>query len=289
MNTVSKEIVEKTPVPEENPVEEAIKKYYQLKGEYMKKYENSKKKITSQDISKQEMRKKLKNMKVKCLNCKQFGGMIFSEKNRILSAKCGNTASPCQLDLQIKLPKFMTFQKAVEITNEDIDTIKKTIIDLKLDLLFGLKTEEDIETEFHSNKEEYKHRLIQLKHLTSVLDAIHTVEVTNEVTQNKEDIDQKKYILLKQAQLANLVKQFKSTISQYMEEDGFTQRNDLMKEAIELYNEQIFPLMELIRNTKYDVTIMQTDKEKFVMTQVPILPSKFDFEYEEGEILKDIK
>ena len=110
MNTVSKEIVEKSDVPEENPVEEAIKKYYQLKGEYMKKYENSKNKITSQDISKGEMKKKLKNMKVKCLNCRQFGGMVFSEKNRILSAKCGNTASPCQLDLQIKLPKFMTFQ-----------------------------------------------------------------------------------------------------------------------------------------------------------------------------------
>ena len=160
---MNKEIVEKSPVPEENPVEEAIKKYYQLKGEYMKKYENSKKKITSQNISKQEMRNKLKNMKVKCLNCKQFGGMIFSEKNRILSAKCGNNASPCQLDLQIKLPKFMSFQKAVEITNEDIDTIKKTIIDLKLDLLFGLKTEEDIEEDFETNKEEYKQRLIQLK------------------------------------------------------------------------------------------------------------------------------
>lgn len=286
---MNKEIVEKSPVPEENPVEEAIKKYYQLKGEYMKKYENSKKKITSQNISKQEMRNKLKNMKVKCLNCKQFGGMIFSEKNRILSAKCGNNASPCQLDLQIKLPKFMSFQKAVEITNEDIDTIKKTIIDLKLDLLFGLKTEEDIEEDFETNKEEYKQRLIQLKHLTSVLDAIDTVEVTNEVTQNKEDLPQRKYIILKQTQLANLVRQFKSIISQYMEEDGFTQRNDLMKEAIELYNEQIFPLMELIRKTKYDITMMQTEGDQFVMTQIPILPSKYDFEYEEGEILKDIK
>ena len=81
----------------------------------------------------------------------------------------------------------------------------------------------------------------------------------------------------------------KSIISQYMQEDGFTQKNDLMKEAIELYNEQIFPLMELIRQTKYDVTIVEQEGEQFVMKQVPILPSKYDFEYEEGEILKDIK
>ena len=120
---MNKELVEKSPEPEENVVEEATKRYYQLKGEYMKKYQNSKKKITSQDISKQEMKNKLKNMKIKCLNCKQFGGMVFSEKNRILSAKCGNQNSPCQLDLQIKLPKFMTFQQAAKITMVEAITI----------------------------------------------------------------------------------------------------------------------------------------------------------------------
>jgi hypothetical protein len=286
---MNKELVEKSPEPEENVVEEATKRYYQLKGEYMKKYQNSKKKITSQDISKQEMKNKLKNMKIKCLNCKQFGGMVFSEKNRILSAKCGNQNSPCQLDLQIKLPKFMTFQQAAKITQDDINTIKKIIIDLKLDLLFGLKTEEEIQADFEENKTDYKHRLIQLKHVKSVLDAINTVEITNIVTQKKEDLTQRDYILLKQKQLMVLTKQFKSIISQYMQEDGFTQKNDLMKEAIELYNEQIFPLMELIRHTKYDVTIVEQEGEQFVMKQVPILPSKYDFEYEEGEILKDIK
>ena len=109
------------------------------------------------------------------------------------------------------------------------------------------------------------------------------------MTQKKEDLTQRDYILLKQKQLMVLTKQFKSIISQYMQEDGFTQKNDLMKEAIELYNEQIFPLMELIRQTKYDVTIVEQEGEQFVMKQVPILPSKYDFEYEEGEILKDIK
>ena len=281
-----------SPKRDTEAVSAAIRRYYKLKGDYNKKYQNAKKKITKSGLSLSQMKKKLKTMQMKCINCKQNGGTIFSNTNGILTAKCGNTVSPCPLDLQIKRGKWMLLPKSAQLSRDDIAQTKAEIIDLKLDLLFGLRTEEQIAAEFDTEKTQYKSLVKQLDMIEGVIQSEDKINV-GDVVEGEEPrhIPIKQYITIKNTQLNQLINTFKGIIKDYMEEDDITSQQDLMEQAINIYVEQIFPLMTKIRESKYAVTMMDTTEERgmFIMKQVKTLLQNLDFEYEFGEIISDKK
>ncbi len=268
-------------------------RYYKLKGDYDAKYKNAKNKITKSDLSLSEMRKKIKSMKMKCINCKQNGGTIFTNKNGILTAKCGNTESPCALDIQIKRGKWMLLTKAADLSEEDIEISKENIIDLKLDLLFGLRTEEQIASEFDESKSDYKSLVKQLDMINGVIESENTIKVgaPTKDEDSVRNIPIKEYLNIKNRQLKQLVTRFKSLVKEYMEEDEVLAKQDLMQQAINIYTEQIFPIMTNMRESKYAVTMMDKteDRGMFIMKQVKTLLQNLDFEYEFGEIISDKK
>lgn len=281
-----------SPKRDTEAVSTAIIRYYKLKGDYNKKYQNAKKKITKSGLSLNQMKKKLKTMQMKCINCKQNGGTIFGNTNGVLTAKCGNTISPCPLDFQIKRGKWMLLPKSAQLSRDDIALTKAEIIDLKLDLLFGLRTEEQIAVEFDKEKTQYKSLVKQLDMIEGVIQSEDKINV-GDVTDGEEPrhIPIKQYITIKNTQLNQLISTFKGIIKDYMEEDDITSQQDLMEQAINIYIEQIFPLMTKIRESKYAVTMMDTTEERgmFIMKQVKTLLQNLDFEYEFGEIISDKK
>ena len=289
------EIPNLSPSPSKNSeaVQAAVVRYYKLKGDYDAKYKNAKNKITKSDLSLSEMKKKIKSMKMKCINCKQNGGTIFTNKDGILTAKCGNTESPCALDIQIKRGKWMLLTKAADLSEEDIEISKENIIDLKLDLLFGLRTEEQIASEFDESKRDYKSLVKQLDMINGVIESENTIKVgaPTKDEDSVRNIPIKEYLNIKNRQLKQLVNRFKSLVKEYMEEDEVLAKQDLMEQAINIYTEQIFPIMTNIRESKYAVTMMDKTEERgmFIMKQVKTLLQNLDFEYEFGEIISDKK
>ncbi len=289
------EIPNLSPSPSKNSeaVQAAVVRYYKLKGDYDAKYKNAKNKITKSDLSLSEMRKKIKSMKMKCINCKQNGGTIFTNKDGILTAKCGNTESPCALDIQIKRGKWMLLTKAADLSEEDIELSKENIIDLKLDLLFGLRTEEQIASDFDESKRDYKSLVKQLDMINGVIESENTIKIGGPTKDGDSvrNIPIKEYLNIKKRQLKQLVIRFKSLVKEYMEEDEVLAKQDLMQQAINIYTEQIFPIMTNIRESKYAVTMMDKTEERgmFIMKQVKTLLQNLDFEYEFGEIISDKK
>ena len=289
------EIPNLSPSPSKNSeaVQAAVVRYYKLKGDYDAKYKNAKNKITKSDLSLSEMRKKIKSMKMKCINCKQNGGTIFTNKDGILTAKCGNTESPCALDIQIKRGKWMLLTKAADLSEQDIEVSKENIIDLKLDLLFGLRTEEQIASDFDESKRDYKSLVKQLDMINGVIESENTIKVgaPTKDEDSVRNIPIKEYLNIKKRQLKQLVTRFKSLVKEYMEEDEVLAKQDLMQQAINIYTEQIFPIMTNIRESKYAVTMMDKTEERgmFIMKQVKTLLQNLDFEYEFGEIISDKK
>ena len=283
------------PSPSKNSeaVQAAVIRYYKLKGDYDAKYKNSKNKITKSGLSLSEIKKKLKSMKMKCINCKQNGGTIFTNKDGILTAKCGNTESPCALDIQIKRGKWMLLTKAADLSEEDIEISKENIIDLKLDLLFGLRTEEQIASEFDESKSDYKSLVKQLDMINGVIESENTIKVgaPTKDEDSVRNIPIKEYLNIKKRQLKQLVTRFKSLVKEYMEEDEVLAKQDLMEQAINIYTEQIFPIMTNMRESKYAITMMDKteDRGMFIMKQVKTLLQNIDFEYEFGEIISDKK
>ena len=113
---------------------ENLNNYFKLKQSYEEKINNEKQVIiNNNNLTVKEKQLKFQQYKKKCINCKQNGGTIFTNKNGILTAKCGNTESPCALDIQIKRGKWMLLTKAADLSEDDIEITKESIIDLKLD------------------------------------------------------------------------------------------------------------------------------------------------------------
>ena len=69
---------------------------------------------------------------------------------------------------------------------------------------------------------------------------------------------------------------------------AFVQLSDF---GLNLYVEQIFPLMTKMRESTYAVTMMDHEEEQglFIMKQVKTLLKNLDFEYEFGKIISDKK
>jgi hypothetical protein len=279
-------------------VEEAMKRYYKLKGAYDKKYNDAKKKLTAtgKGLSVDKIKKKLKNLRIGCINCKQSGGTLFTEDingRSLLTAKCGHTEAPCALDIQIQQGKWMLLPTAAKMTQDSLDAIKADIINLKLDLLFGLRTEEQITEQFTTDKTTYKEQTKQLNLLTGVIESENKIRVDGHAEDDiPRKIPIKQYLEIKNAQLQQLITTFKDLIADYMADiDDIEQSNQLLKQALNLYVEQIFPLMTKMRESTYAVTMMDHEEEQglFIMKQVKTLLKNLDFEYEFGKIISDKK
>jgi len=276
-------------------VEAAVDRYYTLKGKYDKKYKNAKKKILTSETGKnkeEKIRKKLQNLRLGCINCKKSGGTIFTNKNRLLTAKCGNTEAPCGLDIQIQQGKWMLLPVAAQMSQESLEEIKADIIDLKLDLLFGLRTEEQITEQFNTDKTNYKDQTKQLHLLNGIIESENDVNIDDEEDGTPRTISIKQYLEIKNIQLQEKIVKFKAFIKNYMEElDDPQMSNQFLRQALNLYIEQIFPLMTKMRESKYAVTMMDDTEEKglFIMKQVKTRLKNLDFEYEFGRIISDKK
>ena len=187
----------------------------------------------------------------------------------------------------------MLLTKAADLSEEDIELSKENIIDLKLDLLFGLRTEEQIASDFDESKRDYKSLVKQLDMINGVIESENTIKIgaPTKDEDSVRNIPIKEYLNIKKRQLKQLVIRFKSLVKEYMEEDEVLAKQDLMQQAINIYTEQIFPIMTNIRESKYAVTMMDKTEERgmFIMKQVKTLLQNLDFEYEFGEIISDKK
>jgi len=94
---------------------EKYTQYYELK----KKYDDYKKKIlTSYKV------KSKPNITYKCINCKQIGGTIFENKKDYFKVICGNTSSPCDLNINITKCKVTNIKDRIYEIQNDIGSLK---------------------------------------------------------------------------------------------------------------------------------------------------------------------
>ena len=119
---------------DQKSLNEAINNYYKLKESYESKISQSKSKIINNpQLSKKEKEQKFKNLKKLCINCKQEGGSIFTNKDGILKVKCGNTSKPCKLDIEIEKGKYKLADDLIDELLIQINKFKDDIIKIKLD------------------------------------------------------------------------------------------------------------------------------------------------------------
>ena len=132
-------------------IETGISEYYKLKALYESKIADVKKNFLSNhghQLPLPEKRARLDVLRnsVKCVNCRQAGGMTFSNENGELRVAC-NAARPCMNKL-IKKPKYHHVETLMYDAHRDVELLKDRTIRLKLNLLFNYASEEDTVAEF---------------------------------------------------------------------------------------------------------------------------------------------
>jgi hypothetical protein len=222
-------------------VDKHISDYYKLKKKYDDENKKNKREIMNKKLSKREKKNKFDKLVKKCVLCKQSGGTIFSNKYdenlnvRQLSARCGHTADPCDLDIKINAGRYVLLPDLFKKTTESISELKTAVINNKNQLLFGYKTTEETLKEFDELKERITQNMAEL-------DTI--VREYSNITDNTEENEKLKKLTEKSFEQIKNIKEYMTTFN---EEDD----KKFVYDAVELYINQLTPVLNEIMEIKY--------------------------------------
>ena len=237
-------------------------------------------------------------MNRKCINCGNGpGGTIFSQvgigENRKLTAICG-CEEKCNLNIEIYMGQSFHLPNYIDYYKERVLQLKRELSEYKYDLLFNLRDEEVVLTEFRTIKDQLAENLDKLLTYKKFFDKKNeniellgnTLEIFQnmgeELVQNEEGeykVSRKKFVHLMQKHLNYLVSEFKTKTNDYKK----TPSSVKLKENFNFLKNSVLKIQDAIRNEKYHVIYMDTiennakkgfKKQKIMDTYV-FNPSKY--------------
>ena len=251
---------------------EAFKAYYTLKQEYEHKLHRMKRKIyNNTGLTDREKRAEIAKLDPKCVNCKKPGGTIFTQEGKNLKATCGNTSSPCQLNIDITRGSYVDAFNLLTGAKENSDEKKTEIILSKLNLLFNYTNEEETAEEFEELLNNYKDSEAIVNLVQESIDNV----ISN--PEKLEKLDESKISIF------NFITEVKDKIKTY-EKDG--ERTSLVQ-AVDTTVDNITPLAENIRQLTYNVNSVSydSDDETYHLNQIPYRASEIEVDMDDPPIV----
>jgi hypothetical protein len=166
----------------------------------------------------------------------------LSKKDLIktLKAKCGSTADPCPLHLELNIGYYMLYNEDLKNAEQKINDLKLQIILLKNNLLYHYGNKTKIMSDFNRIKDE----------LTSEIDLYEfTLSQCNQFL-NLEEKEKLHTTLLHD--ISEAIELFQTKCKEY----HLNPSHVLLKESIDIYIEQILPLIE--EKNKNNFHLIQT-------------------------------
>jgi hypothetical protein len=212
-------------------VEEAITTYYQKKATYDKDYERKKETIRKDgELSEAEKREKIRKIARKCIVCESSEGTIFSQTGRVLSAICGNRASPCPLNINIERPSVKQFADVEEQLNSAINKLKDDVILSKYNILFNFS---QFDSAFVDKADEIRKKIKDYDDLKKKYNELYAKATKSD--ERRENAAKEEYdFLVKVGELKEILKE-----------------SDIVS-ANEHYINVMLPMLNKIRREKYD-------------------------------------
>lgn len=219
-----------------NEYEQNLDKFYKLKSEYTMRMDREKMRILSnKELSRKEKRLKFNETAVKCINCGRRGGTVFEIKQDQFRVICGNTDSPCSLNINFQRQKRdLVDKKVVEYINI-LSSLKEQIIRIKLEYLMGFISKEDSIVQFTTVKKELTDKYDVFR---EIIEKYHNV-VNN--LDNQEEISQ-----LHRERL-ELISQIKTRVQKY----NFNGNLSNISEIVEIYLGDLDKVLTNLRTLQY--------------------------------------
>ena len=247
---------------------EDIENFYKSKKKYDNAYNTAKNRILhNTDLSNEEKREAIKNIKPKCIGCKRSVGMVFTPSiGRVKEAKCGDTTSPCKYHIKIDYGVFNYAPDLLEEVKHDMRICQLEINKIKYNLLFGLVTEEEMVESFQTMKDKYRQLVVSRNTVEDFMNKYNIMQVQG-VGLEVEDIERKKYAQLKQNELASLISDFRRIINDFSSDDSADSKRAKMNDAIDLYNTRIIPILKILRETLYEISTVLKSRGQYKLIQ----------------------
>lgn len=232
----------------ETEVNEVLNEYFRLKYDYEFNIMSRKKIIINKTtLSNREKRAQFKKLKHNCIICRRPGGCVFKttyfpedEKSisyRLLSAVCV-CVPPCNFNIKLEIGETEQLPHMLNNIQEKMKNDKSIIINEKNKLLFGNTNTEAALEKFSDIKD-------SINHYSSLYEIY--LDLYNNIIENKE----------KKQLFDELMQQLYTDISkikEYIKLMNIEDNSQLAKDAVSIYVNSMIPLLEKIREIKYDET-----------------------------------
>ena len=229
-----------------------LSEYYKLKSKYDEINKKARSKIVNNEgLAMKEKRKEIQKLVPQCILCKQPGGTIFSNKfdkttnTRLLSARCGNLATPCNLNIKLNTGKFGLYPDGITEIQKLNNDLKNVIIDDKNKLLFGYLTTEDVLDNFETIKSYITTNTVELE--------IYIREYYNII----DNVDDNKRLKEITETSFSKIKNIKTSIESFNEEDN----QQFVFDAVEIYVKELVPLLKEMMDLKYKNNMVWFDQD----------------------------
>lgn len=232
---------------------ESIDNYYNMKSKYeIKKkeaYDKLVKKMKSDNNTNKKISKEVKKLNYPCVNCKRKVNSIFHIKDNKLVALCGDSKTPCNLNIEILKGDVGTHHNLKEDTLDTINQHKENIFKIKLDLIFKLNDETSNFALFEKIKKELNSEYDYLLIINGIIRDLESIY-------NNDEIDGKIKNYHEYIQAIDIMKM------------NYRKENDVkyLKGAVDIYIKNIIPLVDELYQLKYNVNrvdkVDNNDKQK---------------------------
>ena len=260
-------------------VETAINEFYKLKNKYETELFKKKKIILNNvTLSSKEKKNEFKKLKPKCINCKRPGGTLFSVKffpgkdeYKEFRAVCGVVSDPCNLNITVQTGKYNLLPVVLEGIEKEIQDNKKSIIDDKNRLLFGLITTETALKNFEEIKD-------YISSLTALLESY--LDEYNSITDNLEKKTELKESITKSY---FYIEEIKLSIKKFDEDDN----TQYVRDAVNIYLNNLKPLLSKISELKYkeNAVYYNENENTYNLIQNKYTNQSLEFTYFNNKVL----
>ncbi|MEE9574282.1 MAG: hypothetical protein V3W20_14600 [Candidatus Neomarinimicrobiota bacterium] len=266
---------------------EAIEAYYKLKGAYEAKRNRLKQRILKSDDSKAEKRLRFEALRIPCVGCKRKVGSIFYTMGRNLIARCGDDDAPCNFKIEIDRGEYSYSPHLLETIQHDIEVAKMDIIKSKLGLLFGFIEENSMIETFETLKDNYK----GLQHYINLIEKDmrkgQFIDVQEPGSSGRR-ISKMELAKINQMQLGHLINRFRDLMTHFSSSEEAANQK-FLQEAIELYVQEIIPILHILRQALYDICTVVYQDRQFYLVQIKIKLENLIMELEAPHVITNEK
>jgi hypothetical protein len=245
---------------------ENLNEYFKLKRKYETEVSKLKRTTYNAAPTKRMGKQAVLAIKPKCIKCKRPVGTIFANKDRYYTAICGDSVSPCNLNMKIHNGgELNPIYSMLDVFKESIDQVKESIIIRKLDTLFNYVSEEESVRLFKKEIELYNEQSELYKPIFERYNDLYHSDL------------KKTLIEKKQGDIFVLIENIRGLLSEYQKTDNI----ELLKTAMKLQNNELTPELRNLRILKYEDIHMESEmvgnREEFTLVCQEVVAEKSEF------------